>query len=102
MSPAATRQLRGIVLRLIYVNHQTQGERLNSTLIWAVVQREGYRFERDNILYVLQDLRDRNYVRYESMDDEERDREFIYQIEITADGRDLMDGHRKDPMVQRD
>lgn len=98
LDPMAARQLRGLILTLVYLNHRRQGARLTSTVIRGTLQREGYQFSRNDILAMLQDLRDRDCLRYRQMRDAD-DRAFIFEIEITAHGRDLMDGLESDPAV---
>ena len=99
LDPMAARQLRGLILTLVYVNHRRQGARLTSTVIRGTLQREGYQFSRNDVLAMLQDLADRQYIRYSSMRDGD-DRMFIFAIEITARGRDLVDALISDPAVQ--
>jgi hypothetical protein len=98
LDPMAARQLRGLILTLVYVNHRRQGARLTSTVIRGTLQREGYQFSRNDVLAMLQDLKDRDYLRYRQMrgDDE---RLFIFEIEITSSGRDLVDGYETDQAV---
>jgi hypothetical protein len=98
LDPMAARQLRGLILTLVYVNHRRQGARLTSTVIRGTLSREGYQFSRNDVLSMLQDLKDRDYLRYSQMKDTD-ERIFIFAIEITAAGRDLVDGYDTDPTV---
>lgn len=98
LEPKAARQLRGLLLELVYVNHNRQATRLTSTVLRGTLQREGYQFSRNEVLTMLQDLRDRGYLRYQQMRDGD-DRFFLYEIEITPDGRDVIDGVKDDPVV---
>lgn len=104
LTTQAARQLRGLLLRLVYVNHNTQASRTNSTLLWAVVQREGYDFTRDDVLTMLQDLRERGYIRYEQhYEGEGRTRRLrLFNIEMAPAGRDIIDGLKADAAVQVD
>lgn len=101
LSSMAARQLRGMILRLVYVNWSKQGERLNTTLIWSVLDREGYRFSPDDVVTMTQDLRDRGYLRFEQIRDSAR-RVHLFNIELTATGRDLWDKLSSDVAVQVD
>jgi hypothetical protein len=92
-------QLSGILLRLLYVNHNAQGPHTNSTVLRAVLQREGYDFTGDEVLTALQVLRDREYVRYQQRRDFAAGRLFLFEIEITAKGRDVFSGLIRDPAV---
>ena len=98
LNPIAARQLRGLILTLVYVNHRRQGSRLTSTVIRGTLQREGYQFSRNDVLTMIQDLQDRDYLRYKQMRDSDG-RMFIFEIEITAQGRDVVDGYKADPVV---
>ncbi len=102
LDPKGARQLRGMILRLVYVNHNAQGTRLNSTLIWGVLDREGWRFSLDDVLTMTQDLSDRGYLRFQKMRDPVKNRWHLFAIELTAEGRDLFDGLKEDPAVQTD
>ena len=95
------RQLRGLLLRMIYLNHNRQESRLNSTLLISVLSREGYRFADENVLTCLQDLRDRGYVDFKQVKRPGRG-VWIFEIELKARGRDLCDGLVSDPAVQVD
>lgn len=99
IEPKTARYLRGLVLRLIYLNHNRQRARLSSTQIRGALQIEGYnQFGRDDVLTVLQDLKDRGYVRYKQMRDAD-ERVYLFEIELTAQGRDLCDLITEDPAV---
>ncbi len=98
LEPKAARQLRGLILTLVYINHGRQASRLTSTVLRGTLQREGYQFTRNDVLTILQDLKDRDFVRYSQMRDGD-ERLFIFNVEITARGRDLVDGMISDPAV---
>jgi hypothetical protein len=98
LDPMAARQLRGLILTLVYVNHRRQNARLTSTVIRGTLQREGYQFSRNDVMAMIQDLKDRDFLRYSSMRDGDG-RSFIFAIEITARGRDLVDELITDPAV---
>lgn len=101
VDPQRDRQLRGLLLRLLYLNHSRQDKRANSTLLAAVLQREGYDFSDDQVLTMLQDLRDRDYLRFQHIK-KASGRVYLFNIELTSKGRDLMDGISADPAVQND
>jgi hypothetical protein len=98
MEAKEARQLRGLILTLVYLNQNRQGSRLTSTVIRGTLQREGYQFNRNDVLTILQDLRDRDYVRYSQVRDDDG-RMFVFDIELAARGRDLVDGIIADPAV---
>lgn len=99
LEPKAARQLRGLILTMVYVNHNRQRTRLTSTVIGGTLHSEGYQFSRQDILTMIQDMRERGYLRFQSMRDDDSHL-FIFEIELTSAGRDLVDGLRTDPAVQ--
>lgn len=96
--PKADAQLRGLILTMVYINHKRQRRRLTSTVIHGTIAREGYRFTKNDVLTAIQDLRDRDYLRYQQVLDADQS-VFIQAIEITAQGRDLVDRRFNDPAV---
>lgn len=98
IDPLAERQLRGLLLRLLFVNHNMQQRRLTSTMLDSVLKREGHQFTREDVVTQLQDLKDRGYVRFEQVRMENY-RVHLFNIEITSIGRDVFVGNRPDPMI---
>jgi hypothetical protein len=96
--PKADAQLRGLILTMVYINHKRQRRRLTSTVIHGTIAREGYRFTKNDVLTAIQDLRDRDYLRYQQVLDADQS-VFIQAIELTAQGRDLVDRRFDDPAV---
>jgi len=94
----ADAQLRGLILTIVYINHKRQRHRLTSTVIHGTIAREGYRFSKNDVITAIQDLRDRGYLRYQQVRDDDHSL-FIQAIEITAQGRDLVDRRFDDPAV---
>jgi len=97
--PTKKTRLDGMLLCLIYLNHKAQLQRTNSTLLSAVLWREGYDFNGYDVPTVLQSLRDRGYLFYQQRRDSSANRMFLFEIEITAHGRDLVSGIISDPEV---
>jgi hypothetical protein len=98
LDPKADAQLRGLILTMVYINHKRQRRRLTSTVIHGTIAREGYRFTKNDVLTAIQDLRDRDYLRYQQVLDADQS-VFIQAIELTAQGRDLVDRRFDDPAV---
>jgi hypothetical protein len=98
LDPKADAQLRGLILTMVYINHRHQRHRLTSTVIRGTLEREGYRWGKADVIAMIQDLRDRDYLRYQQVRDADESI-FIQSIEITAKGRDLVDRRFEDPAV---
>src|SRR5690242_18325318 len=99
-NPNKEAQLCGTLLRYVYVNHNAQLPRTNSTQLHSVLQREGYiDFTGNEVLTAIQVLRDRGYLRYEQRRDFGTGRMFLFNIELTASGRDVFMGIKSDPAV---
>ncbi len=97
---AKQRRLRGLILRLIYNNHARQRTRLDDLTIHGGIQRMSFDVSRDEIKTVLQDLADRFYVRFAQEKDEETGRISLRLVQITAEGRDIVERTKKDPAVE--
>jgi hypothetical protein len=98
LDPKADAQLRGLILTMVYINHKRQRHRLTSTVIHGTVAREGYQFAKNDVITAIQDLGDRGYLRFRQVRDSDNGL-FLEAIEITAQGRDLVDRRFDDPAV---
>jgi|GEM_PF-975217 hypothetical protein len=93
------KRLRGHILELVDEGHKDQRSRLNNVILWGVLQRLKYDVGENDVITLLQDLKDRAYLTF----DEQRDRRTrhvtISMIQITPRGRDLLEGTLSDPAV---
>ncbi len=98
--PQAARHLRGLILRLIYLNHNAQRKRLTSTVIRGTLEREGWGFDPEDVITMLQDLKERGYIRFKSVRVPVFPNVHLFEIELLPPGRDLCDGIGEDAAVQ--
>jgi hypothetical protein len=99
ISADAMKRLRGQILELVSENHQAQRTRLELITLWGVLVRLGFDVGRDDVITLLQDLREREYLRFDSTKDKWSNRVEISKIEITPAGRDLLEGTIVDKAV---
>lgn len=101
LHPDKARRLRGAVLTVLCANHNRQGHRLDDVLLGGALQGLLFDISSNDVLTILQDLKDRDYVRYVQRRNWLTGRMYCEQIEITARGRDLVEENIKaDPAVE--
>lgn len=102
IDPAVKRQMRGDILKLLQVRHDAQQSRMDDVALTHALQSLAY--ERINIFIIvtlLQDMRDRGFVRYESKRDWNSGRTRLEKIELTSKGRDQVEENAsRDPAVE--
>jgi len=93
------RRLRGVVLRLVYENHEAQGHRLDDVTLTGVLERLGFDAYVNLTREILEDLAERGFATI----NEERDRltgkKAIRKVQITPAGRDIIERTKVDPAV---
>lgn len=94
------RRLRGAILTLIYDNHARQSHRLEMLTLAGALERLFFECSLNDLVTVLQDLRERGYLTFEETKDKWTRRVRIGQIQITPSGRDVVEGTRKDPAIE--
>jgi hypothetical protein len=93
-------RLRGVILELVFGNHCRQESRLDHLIIWGTLSSMQFGVGRNEVLTALQDLRDREYIRFQEHRDDDTGRTSISKIEITPRGRDLVEKiGPKDPAI---
>lgn len=93
------RRHRGVILQLIYVNHEDQGTNLDDLQLWAALTDLGYTVGQNYVLARLQSLSDRGYLKFETKRNRITGRVSHSRIELTAAGRDLVERIKEDPAV---
>ena len=93
------KRLRGQILELLDENHSQQRSRFTDVVLWGVLQRLKYDVSQNEVLTLLEDLHDRGYVKYSSVKNAQSGVRRLSQIEITPDGRDVLEGTRQDDAV---
>lgn len=92
-------RLRGEILHIIRENQRRRKSRLTDSMLFAVLERLHYDVTLNEVQMLLEDLKGRNYLDY-GIDRSRRDGERHYfQIEITAQGVDIVEGRASDPAV---
>jgi hypothetical protein len=93
------KRLRGEILELVDEGHQEQRSRFTDVILWGVLQRLKYDVSQNDVITVLQDLKDRSYLTFEQDKDRRTGVVRISQIQITPRGRDLLEGTAMDAAV---
>lgn len=100
LSAAKRKELRGEILKLIYLNQEKQSSRLTDVTLWGVLSDLHYDVGRNLVRSLLQDLADRQCVRYQQEKDADTGKIAIRQIEILPRGRDIVDGIVAEPAIE--
>jgi hypothetical protein len=93
------KRLRGEILELVDEGHSEQRSRFTDVILWGVLQRLKYDVSQNDVITVLQDLKDRNYLSFEQDKNLRTGAVRISQIQITPAGRDLLEGTKADAAV---
>ena len=92
-------RLRGGILELIFERHHNQQTRFSDVTLWSMLLRVGFSLGQDEVVTVLQDLCDREYVRFEEDKNRRTGRTSLAMIQITPKGRDLIERRRTDEAI---
>jgi len=93
------KRLRGEILELVDEGHQEQRSRFTDVILWGVLQRLKYDVSQNEVITILQDLKDRDYLTFDQVKDRRTGIVRIFQIQITPKGRDLLEGTTTDEAV---
>jgi hypothetical protein len=93
------KRLRGLILELVNEGHQEQRSRYSDVVMWGVLQRLKHDVSQNELITVLQDLKERGYLSFFQEKDRRTGVVRISQIQITPAGRDLLEGTDSDPAV---
>jgi len=80
------RRRRGIILKLIRENHESQEERYTDGEMWAMLLKIGITVGRADVITLLQDLEVLDYVSFKTQIDEESGKQYLSQIMLTPAG----------------
>ena len=98
---AKAKRMRGMILELLQTNHDQQGSRFDSSMLWhALVCGLGFDASENDVLTTLQDLHDRGYVDYREIRNLKKGEYRIVQIELKPKGRDLLEETITDAAVE--
>lgn len=98
-SAATRRRLRGVILENIQINHERQRTRFADVSLMDVLDDLSYKVYLDLVRELLQDLESRGLVTFKEHKHPRTGESMISEIEITARGKDLLEGKYKDPSV---
>jgi hypothetical protein len=93
------RRRRGIILKLIRENHESQDQRYTDGELWAMLLKIGQTVGRANVVTLLQDLQVLEYIDFKSTPDEEDGRLHLSEIMLTATGLRFYTRHRSNEDV---
>lgn len=93
------KRLRGAVLQFVQTNHADQGSHMDDLEIWGMMQDLNFGIGQNQVLTLLQDLCSRGYLKYEEQMNRLTGRCVISRIELTAEGRNLVERIKVDPAV---
>jgi transcription initiation factor IIE alpha subunit len=94
------RRLRGVVLKLIYENHEAQQHRLDDVTLTGVLERLQFDVYVNLVREILQDLKERKFISYDSEKNRTTGTHAIRKIQITPCGRDIIEKTTADPAVE--
>jgi transcription initiation factor IIE alpha subunit len=98
--PQLKRRLRGVVLKLIYENHEAQKHRLDDVTLTGVLERLQFDVYVNLVREILQDLRERGLISYDGQRDRMSGSHAIRKIQITPGGRDIIEKTSSNPAVE--
>ncbi len=98
--PQLKRRLRGVVLKLVYENHEAQKHRLDDVTLTGVLERLQFDVYVNLIREILQDLKERGLVSYDAQYDRITGSTAIRKIQITPGGRDIIERTSSNPAVE--
>jgi hypothetical protein len=97
---ALKRRLRGLLLRLIYENHERQKHRLDDLTLWGALDRLHFDTGRDEIRTLLQDLQERDCISFTPDRNLDTGKVALRQIMLRPRGRDLVEKTVTDPAIE--
>jgi transcription initiation factor IIE alpha subunit len=93
------RRLRGEILKLIYENHESQRTRLDDVTLAGVLERLGFDVYVNLVRELLQDLQERNCVKFEEEKNRRTGEMTIRKIQILPRGSDVVEETIVEPAV---
>jgi hypothetical protein len=97
---AQSKRLRGVIIEVLYGRHTAQLSRADHVMLWHSMRDLGCDVGENDVLTTLQDLCDRDCVRFNQRKSRLTNRTEISLIQLTPRGRDLAEGTIQDPAIQ--
>jgi hypothetical protein len=98
--PQQKRRLRGVVLKLIYENHEAQKHRLDDVTLTGVLERLQFDVYVNLVREILQDLEERKLVSFHTERNRMTGTTAIRMIQILPGGRDIVEGTSTNAAVE--
>ena len=93
------RRLRAEILKLIYENHESQRIRLDDLTLFSVMERLQFDAHLNLVRELLQDLRERGFVKFAEDKNRTTGEVALRQIQILPRGCDILEKTISDPAV---
>lgn len=93
------KRTRGAILEVLYARHQAQQPRADHVGLWRILRDLGCDVGENDVVTQLQDLSDREYVKFAQKKNRWTNRTEISLIQVTARGRDLVEGTISDAAI---
>lgn len=100
MTNQQRRVLRGVILKMIYQNHQDQKHRLDNVTVQGVLDRIHFSVSGAEVVALLQDLADRGYLSFVTEKNRWTGRVYLRQMQISPAGIDLVEETATDQAVE--
>lgn len=98
---ALIKRWRGLILEVVYNGHRHQRSRMDSVGLWGMLQDLGQNPSLNDVITMLQQLRDRRYLHFDEERNKYTNEISITKIQITPAGCDLVEGLVKDDPAVR-
>jgi len=92
VTPAQIRRLRGVVLKLVGMQHANQRHRYDDYSLLETLERLHFPAHLNLVRTIVQDLIERQCLTAEQVRDRRAGEVAIYKIQITPRGRDILEG----------
>lgn len=96
------KRVRGKILVVVYENQERQETRFDHVHLWSFFERMHFDLSENELITLLQDLRERRCVEFEEVKDRRTGEVSIFRIQITPRGRDIVDGNEEDKAITVD
>ena len=92
-------RLRGAILEILNTRHGAPQSRLDHVALWHIMLDLRFDLGENDLLTLLQDLYDRQLLRYDETRDRRTNRVSLFKLQLTPAGRDLCEGTTADLAV---
>lgn len=88
---AAKRRWRGLALELVYAELRRKGVTYDDVMLWSNMQGLGQSLGLNDVIFILRQLKDRDYLSYQEYKDRRTGETRMEHIRITRQGQDLVE-----------